>query len=125
MLKIIEQFRQGQLSADECIDRIESALKDRPQLEQLAIEMGFLNMKQMRRLLHLQEQSSLSFERLAIREGFLTEQQVGLIMLEQHNRMMAHIQYNQILTSERTFASVTSLHPNALPNPAAANAALR
>lgn len=107
MLKIIEQFRQGELSADECIDRIESALKDRPQLEQLAIEMGFLNMKQMRRLLHLQEQSSLSFERLAIREGFLTEQQVGLIMLEQHNRMMAHLQYNQILISEKAFAAVS------------------
>lgn len=96
MLEIIDQFRQGQFSADECIDRIETALKCRPQLEQLAIEMGFLNMKQMRRLLQLQDQSHLSFERLAIREGFLTEQQIGLIMLEQHTRMMAQLHYGQV-----------------------------
>lgn len=110
MLDIIEQFRQGHLSAEECIARIETALKSRPQLEQLAIELGFLNMKQMRRLLHLQEQSHLTFERIAIREGFLTEQQVGLIMLEQHTRLMAQLHYGQIHANPPTVVAIPAVN---------------
>jgi hypothetical protein len=110
VLEIIKLFHQGQLSAEECIDRIESALKCRPQLEQLAIEMGFLNMKQMRRLLQLQEQSHLSFERLAIREGFLTEQQIGLIMLEQHTRTMAQLHYGQVHTTATCMSAIPTMN---------------
>lgn len=110
VLEIIEQFRNGQLSAEECIDRLENTLRSRPQLEQLAIEMGFLNMKQMRRLLQLQEQSHLAFERLAIREGFLTEQQIGLIMLEQHTRMMAQLHYGQVQATTNCLPPVPTMN---------------
>ena len=110
MLELIEQYRQGHLSAEATLDRIEAALSGQPQLEQLAIEMGFLSMKQMRRLLQLQEQSHLSFERLSIREGFLTEQQIGLIMLERHTRTMAQLHYGQVHSLSASLPPIPTLN---------------
>lgn len=86
MLQIIQQYRQGMISADAALDIIEKHLKSRPQIEQLAIEKGYLSMKQLRRLLQIQETCMTPFERLAIREGYLTEQQIGTLLFEQFNR---------------------------------------
>lgn len=106
VLEIITEYREGSISAEEAIDKIEYLLKHRPQLEQLAIELGFLSMKQLRRLLHLQESSPLSFERLAIREGYLTEQQIGLLMFEQNNRMVGMHRYSQSPSAPAPIANV-------------------
>jgi hypothetical protein len=86
VLQIVQQYRQGKISADNALEIIEKHLKSRPQIEQLAIEKGYLSMKQLRRLLQIQETCTTPFERLAIREGYLTEQQIGTLLFEQFNR---------------------------------------
>ncbi|MAT69022.1 MAG: hypothetical protein CMJ58_05805 [Planctomycetaceae bacterium] len=82
--------RQGLLTTDDFFALLEQQVASRPPMGALAIETGKLTMKQVFEVLEAQcEETSQMFGEAAVRLGFLSEQDLAVLIYEQARRAMS------------------------------------
>ncbi|MBX3432628.1 MAG: hypothetical protein KF847_04855 [Pirellulales bacterium] len=79
--------REGRLTSDEFFALLELQIASRPQLGTLAIETGRLSVRQVFQVLRCQcESTSRMFGEVAVELGFLTEEDVAVLVYQQSQR---------------------------------------